>query len=172
MAGRKKVEVETSVEEVEVVETKKKVIDVTEKIIVRSIASWGTSCARKTSVGDIVIQPNGFERISREEVIAQVHSGNRLLSGIDGMGTHATWFIDDEWTRNEVGFVDQDVLNNDKIKELFAIKNQAEFERAIEESVVTRAEKVSLIEAIPKLKLNDYYKISFCERYTSVKVQP
>ena len=48
--------------------------------------------------------------LSREEIIAQGQNGNTLLTGIDGVGSHATWYIEDDYTRNELSF-DTDVRN-------------------------------------------------------------
>ena len=74
------------------------------KVKVRSIAPWITGAPRVTSKGDISIPANGSVLLSREEVIAQAQNGNKLLSGIDSLGSHATWYIEDAFTRSEVSF--------------------------------------------------------------------
>ena len=103
-----------------------KEVKLDEKVVVRSIAPWVTGSRRILSVGDIQIQPNGTVTVSREELIAQAQSGNKLLTGIDGKGSHATLYIDDEWTRKELEFetdkVKQKVLNLDVIKHMFELK--------------------------------------------------
>ena len=63
------------------------------KVKVRSIAPWITGAPRVTSKGDISIPANGSVLLSREEVIAQAQNGNKLLSGIDSLGSHATWYL-------------------------------------------------------------------------------
>ena len=74
------------------------------KVTVRSIAPWTTGASRKVSVGDITIPPLGTVLLSREEIIAQGQNGNTLITGIDGVGSHATWYIEDDYTRNELSF--------------------------------------------------------------------
>lgn len=151
-----------------------KEIKLDEKVVVRSIAPWVTGSRRILSVGDIQIQPNGTVTVSREELIAQAQSGNKLLTGIDGKGSHATLYIDDEWTRKELEFETDDekqkVISLDEIKRIFSLKTMNAFKKNIEENVLTRAEKVFLIETIKTQKFNDYEKIMFCEKYTGNKI--
>ena len=74
------------------------------KVTVRSIAPWTTGSTRKTSVGDITIPALGTVLLSREEIIAQGQNGNTLITGVDGVGSHATWYIEDDYTRSELSF--------------------------------------------------------------------
>lgn len=101
------------------------------KVTVRSIASWTTGASRKTSVGDITVPAMGSVLLSREEIIAQGQNGNTLLTGIDGVGSHAEWYIEDEYTRNELSFdVDnrkQEFLTVDTIKKIFDLKTKKSF---------------------------------------------
>lgn len=112
--------------------------------------------------------------MSREEIIAQGQNGNTLLTGIDGVGSHATWYIEDEYTRNELSFdVDskkQVFLTQDTIKKIFELKTQKSFEENIKKNVVTRAEKIYLLHTIKTLKLNDYTKNAFCEDYCGRRI--
>lgn len=152
----------------------KKEIKLDEKVVVKSIAPWKTGATRKMSVGDICIQPNGTINLTREEIISQVQSGNRLFTGIDGVGSHATWYITDDWTRKEVEFETtskkQEVLSQEEIKRIFDLKNLKSFEDSIRKKIVTRAEKVFLMETILKLQANDYSRIRFCEQYSGNKM--
>ena len=111
--------------------------------------------------------------LSREEVIAQAQNGNRLLTGIDGVGSHATWYIEDQFTRNELSFDTDDkkqtFLTEDIIKKTFELKTQKAFEDNVKKSAVTRAEKAFLMSMIKPLNLNDYQKIAFCIEYTGMK---
>lgn len=151
-----------------------KEIRMDEKITLTSIAPWITGFPRILTVGDVSIAPNGMVRLSREEVLAQGQSGNKLIAGIDGMGGHATLYIEDEWTRQELGFDTEDnkqvILTKDALKELFKEKTFASFKKAVKERVITRAEKFCLLSAIKTLKINDYDKISFCEEYCGAKL--
>lgn len=144
------------------------------KVTVRSIAPWTTGSIRKTSVGDITIPALGTVLLSREEIIAQGQNGNTLITGVDGVGSHATWYIEDDYTRSELSFdVDnkkQDFLTQDAIKKIFDLKTQKSFEDNIKKSVVTRAEKFFLLHTIKNLKLNDYTKNAFCEDYCGRRI--
>ena len=144
------------------------------KVKVRSIAPWITGAPRVTSKGDISIPANGSVLLSREEVIAQAQNGNKLLSGIDSLGSHATWYIEDAFTRSEVSFdIDdkkQTFLTAEDIKRIFELKTPKAFEDNIQKTVVTRAEKAYLMETIRSLNLNDYKKIAFCEDYTGIRL--
>ena len=157
-------------------ETKSKVeeIRMEDKITVTSIAPWATGFRRILTVGDVSIAPNGTIRLSREEVLAQGQSNNKLLTGIDGMGSHATLYIEDEWTRKELGFdtdeKKQTVINKKLVKDMFDKKTLPAFKKAVEETIVTRAEKFSLLSIIKTLKINEYDKIAFCEEYCGAKV--
>ena len=144
------------------------------KITVRSIAPWTTGATRKASVGDITIPPLGTVILTREEAIAQGQNGNVLLTGIDGVGAHATWYIEDEYTRSELSFdiedKKQEFLTQDSIKKIFELKTKKAFEDNIKKSVVTRAEKYYLLHTIKNCGLNDYSKIAFCEEYCGRRV--
>lgn len=146
------------------------------KVTVRNIAGWDVGFSRKDGIGDISITANGSMRLTRAEIIAQVQSGNRLFIGLDGMGSHATLFIDDAPTRIEVEFDSEDgkktqnVFSDEKVKSLFALTS-AKFQNEFKDAIRTRAEKYAVIDAIKRLKINDYSKIRFVEDYTGYKVQ-
>lgn len=152
-----------------------KEIRMDDKIIVRSLAPWNTGSSRKTTIGDISIPPRGTVYLTREEVIAQAQSGNKLLSGIDGYGSHSTWYIEDEYTRKDLNYETstkkQTFLTVDVIKKMFDLKTMKSFEDNIKKNVVTRAEKVFLIDTIKELEFNDYKKIQFCIEYTGNKLK-
>ena len=145
-----------------------------DKITLTSIAPWHTGFARILTVGDVAIAPHGVVRLSREEVLAQGQSGNKLITGIDGMGSHATVYIEDEWTRKELGFdtdeKKQTVISKKIVKDMFDKKTLPAFKKAVEENIITRAEKFSLLSIIKTLKINEYDKIAFCEEYCGAKV--
>lgn len=151
-------------------------LDLDKKVTVRSIAPWQTTFPRRTEFGEVLIAPKGFQRLSRNEIIAQHQNGNRLFNGIDGNGSHATLFIDDEDTRKEIGFdsedgsVKQNVFSDALVKKVFDYKTQQAFETHFKEAFVTRAEMKAAIDAIKRLKINDYSKIRFAEEYTGFRL--
>ena len=112
-------------------------------------------------------------RLSRNEINAQIDNNNKLFTGTDGQGSHATVVIEDEATRRWVGFDTEDnpqrIFNDQMVLDMFAMK-QSDYEDAVHENIQTRAEKYAFIEAIKKLKLNDYAKMVFASNYTGYKL--
>lgn len=151
-------------------------LNLEQKVTVRNIAGWSVGFARIESIGDVLITPNGTIRLSRGEIISQINMGNRLFTGTDNRGSHATLIIEDKPTRVEVDFESEDdshpqhFYNDEIAKRLFAF-NQNRFEDELPNYIQTRAEKYAIIQSIKKLGLNDYMKIRYIENYTGYKVQ-
>lgn len=150
-------------------------LNLDKKVTVKNIAPWAVGFARKADgYGDIGIAPNGVMRLSRNEIIVQSQSGNKLFNGIDGFGSHATLYIDDMATRRELDFE-----TDDKQQETFATlnvrklfdgkKTQDTFEKDFKSAIRTRAEKCSIMDAMRKANISDYHKIRFAEQYTGFK---
>lgn len=146
------------------------------KVTLRNIAGWDVYFDRVVEgVGTVRITPNGSTRLSRGEIIAQVQNGNKLIAGIDGLGGHATVYIDDEPTRKDLGFdkedgTPQNMLTDEKITKIFGIKQQDRFEETFKAEILTRAEQYATIQAIQRLGINDYAKIRFAERETGYTI--
>lgn len=146
------------------------------KVVIRSIAPWITGAPRVTTNGDINIPPKGTVLLSREEVIAQAQNGNRLINGIDSIGSHATWYIEDSFVRSELSFdipdehMYQTFLTKDIVKDIFNIKSQKTFEDEVTNKIITRAEKAYLIACIKEFSFNDYRKVDFCVKYTGIQL--
>lgn len=155
-----------------------KFLNMEEKILLKNIAGWDVGFSKKdgTFIGDITIPANGSIRLTRSEVIAQSQYGNKLINGIDNIGSHATVYIDDKDTRVELDFesgdgkLTQNFLSEDKVKKMFELKTLSTFEKHLKDNVVTRAEKYAFIKMIKKFKFNDFDKIRLSEQYTGFKV--
>lgn len=145
-------------------------LNLEQQVTVRSIAGWTTGFARMLTVGDVTIPKKGSIRLSRNEIISQIHNNNNLFTGIDGFGSHATLIVDDMPTIREVGFNVESQFSDKLVLNLFNIKNQSEFENELKAKIVTRAEKYALMISIIKNNLNDFSKIRFCESYTGYKL--
>ena len=78
--------------------------------------------------------------------------------------------IKDKPTLEEVGFNPEVQFSNSVVKNLFEINDNELFEIELKNKIVTRAEKYALMNAIVKLKINDYSKIRICEKYTGYKI--
>ena len=76
------------------------------------------------------------------------------------------WGVED--FDNESEGIIQNVLTDESVKKLFAIKNKREFDDTLHSLVVTRAEKYTIIELIKKNKFNDFEKIRTVESYTGI----
>ncbi len=144
------------------------------KVTIRNLAGWDVTFARlHDGIGDVTIVANGHQRLSRNEVIAQVNNNNKLFVGSDTIGSHATVYIDDEPTRKLLGFEEegrpQMVFTEQLVNDLFNI-SQSEYEDKLSTYIRTRAEKYALIETIKKLRLNDYAKMVFAAEYTGYKL--
>ena len=144
------------------------------KVTVRSIAEWTTGFQRIETNGDVTIPPNGTVRLSCGEIISQVQNGNVLFTGIDGQGAHATLYIEDKPTRIEADFETdsrlQNVINKERVDDLFTIRSMKDFESTLHSMVVTRAEKYAIMEFIRKGNFNDYSKVRAVEDYTKLQV--
>lgn len=161
---------EQNIPENEVVQEVEQQLNLEQQVTVRSIAGWTTGFARMLTVGDVSIPKKGAIRLSRNEIISQVHNNNTLFTGIDGKGSHATLIIDDKPTIKEVNFEEAIQFSDDIVKELFE-KKQEIFEEELKKTIITRAEKYALMISIYKNKLNDFSKIRLCEKYTGYKME-
>jgi len=166
----------TNIDELQPVIEVAKEIRMEDKVTIRSIAPWYTSTPRVTSVGDIRIPPRGTMRVTREEAIALGQSRRKLICGLDGRGSHATWYIEDDFTREELDFENkqegrlQSFLTVGIIKKMFEIPSIQQFKNKLEDLVATRAEGVMLLEVIRDSKINDYDKVRTCESHTKCRV--
>lgn len=151
-------------------------LNMEQKVTVRSIAGWPTGFRRIETQGDVTIPQEGTVRLPRSEIISQIQNGNRLFTGIDSRGSHATLYVEDKATRLEVEFDSeaekrtQSIVSTDIVQKLFSYKTIKTFEEKLKEIVVTRAEKYALTQIIKKLKLNDHEKIRIVENYTGYKI--
>lgn len=147
-------------------------LNLEQQVTVRNIAGWTVGFARLLAIGDVTIPRKGFIRLTRNEIISQVQNNNKLFTGIDGMGGHATLQIDDAETLRELGFDNSERFSDAKVKELFDTSmNQEMFEERLKGYIRTRAEKYALMLSIIKQHLNDFSKIRFCENYTGFKME-
>jgi len=119
---------------------------------------------------EILIPARQSKQIAVEELINKFQNQNPSICGVDGLGNHATLFIENVDLRKYFGFEKQQILSPEKINEMFKIDKFNEFERAIRKNVVSLSEKLTLVE-IAKAKFKDgsldsASKIKFIEQYT------
>ena len=151
-------------------------IDMDVKVTVINLAPWNVAFPNRVRSGDTCFAPSAKVRVRRDELEAQVSAGNKLLTGIDGVGSHATLFIDDDETRRYLEFdsddgkTKQNVITDEKVAKWFELKTMSAFEKNIRENVLTMAEKNFVLAAIKRLKLDSYEKISFCQEYCKFRL--
>lgn len=149
-----------------------KELDLDKKVTIRSIAEWDTGFHRTDIDADVTITAKGTFRLPRNEIISQCNNGNKLFTGIDGKGSHATLLIEDAPTRVECGFESEDgsekqlCFSDELVTNVFAIDDQAEFESAFKNAFKISSEQLAVLDAIRRLGINDYRKIRFAEKYT------
>ena len=151
-------------------------INLDERVTVTNLAGWEVTFpaihSAELSKG-VLFAPNSSQVLTRNEIIAQVNSDNTLFTGSDGKGSHATLYIKDSATRRYIGFDTDDepqkVFTLNVAKRLFKL-SQAEYEAALPEYIVTRAEKFAFIEAIKQLNFNDYRKMIYAVEYCGFKL--
>lgn len=150
--------------------------DSNKKITLKNLTSWNLTFKRINTLGDVIIPPNGKVTMPCEEVMAQIYNNNRLFVGDDGKGSHARIFIEDEEIRCEAEFENkenkknQDILTDEKLKEIFSLKTLVSFKKNIEEKIKSQGEKAKVIEYAKTHKINDHDKIEFLQEYTGFKL--
>lgn len=160
-------------------------IDANKKISLKNLTNWALTFKRINSIGDVIVPPKGKITMLADEIMAQVYNNNRLFVGEDGKGSHARIFIEDEEVRLEAEFETKDgskgetngapqkqeVLTDEKLKEIFSLKTLVSFKKNIQEKVVSQAEKSRAIEYAKINKINDHDKLEFLEKYTGFKLE-
>ena len=152
-------------------------VDTNRKVSLKNLTNWNLTFKRINSLGDVIIPPNGKVTMPCEEVMSQIYNNNRLFVGENGKGSHARIFIEDEEIRLEAEFESKDnkksqeILTDEKLKEIFALKTLVSFKKNIQEKVKSQAEKSKVIEYAKTIKLNDHDKIEFLEKYTGYKLE-
>ena len=152
-------------------------VDTNKKVSLKNLTNWNLTFKRINSLGDIIIPPNGKVTMPCEEVMSQIYNNNRLFVGENGKGSHARIFIEDEEIRLEAEFESKDnkksqeILTDEKLKEIFTLKTLVSFKKNIQEKVKSQAEKSKVIEYAKTIKLNDHDKIEFLEKYTGYKLE-
>ena len=151
-------------------------VDTNRKVSLKNLTNWNLTFKRINSLGDVIIPPNGKVTMPCEEVMSQIYNNNRLFVGEDGKGSHARIFIEDEDIRCEAEFEskenrkNQEILTDEKLKEIFALKTLTSFKKNIQEKIKSQAEKSKVIEYAKTTKLNDHDKIEFLQEYTGFKL--
>ena len=145
------------------------------KSLVKNLCSWNLDFPLRNSVGDGFILAGSTKEFFNSEIYAQHTSNNVLFCGLDGEGSHARVYIENEEMRKHLGYDSEDgktkqkILTDEKCEEILGYKTKKAFENAVTDAVVTEPEKLKIIAYAKKKKLNDYDKIAFIEDHTGKK---
>lgn len=150
-------------------------VNMNDKSKVKNLCPFPISWVRITTIGDEYIKPSSSVYILNSEIDAQISNRNTMLSGTDGLGSHAMAYIENDEFREELKFDcksesrKQTILDDEKCKYILELKTPSSFEKNVEYNIVTIHEKMKIMEYARKIKLNDYNKINFLEGYCETK---
>ena len=151
-------------------------VDSSKKVTLKNLTNWDLTFKRINTLGDVIIPARGKITMLSEEIMAQIYNNNRLFTGDDGKGSHARIFIEDEEIRTDAEFEnkeskkEQQILTDEKLKEIFSLKTLVSFKKNIEEKVKSQAEKAKAVEYAKNHKINDHDKLEFLQKYTGFKL--
>ena len=119
-----------------------------------------------------------FEYIddSFDHAFGTEHCGHWEFDKLEEVVTEQCLFIDDEETREYIGYDSkeegrtQNIISDDKITSWFGLKTQKTFEAKVKANVITMAEKSYLLSAIKRLNFDSYEKISFCQEHCKFRL--
>jgi hypothetical protein len=147
-------------------------LDLNKRVIIENLCNWKVGFRRINTIGDVSLAPKAKIPLDISEIISQCYNNNKLFMGTDNAGSHAMIYIHDKDVRIEIGLESEDsitkqfLVTDEVLKELFEIKTIAAFKKAVQEKILSHAEKNAIIEYIKKHKVNDHQKITFVEEYT------
>lgn len=142
-----------------------------EKVKVTNLAPWPVYFSRKLNNGDVEVPANGTMLLERTEIEAQFYNNNRLFIGQDGHGAHAHLLVDDAALRAQFDIPEeQQVLTDELLDKVFAIKSQNAFVEKVNSLVMLDYERHRLIDYIQRKKVNDFAKVRYAEQVAGVTV--
>jgi len=125
--------------------------------------------------GDQTIKANGYLDLLNRDIVSLRNNSNVFFVGTDSKGSHARIYIQNPDLRIYVGFdsedgkVKQQVLTDEVCQEIFDIKSQKQFEKMVQEKIVSYHEKVRIMNYAKKVKLDSFEKITFLETHSGKK---
>lgn len=170
---------------VEAVETAKKVtakktrtvddVKQTERVSIDNLCSWDIYFKSEETDRDICVKGGikGNVKLTASEVLAQVQADNIAFIGIDGLGSHAAIRINDPVIREFVFGQDIDPvqLTEEAVRNLLEIEDRKAFRTALENLVVTNAEKKQIVMTCEKIGIENVesFKMNLIESISGVK---
>lgn len=168
---------ETTIPEIK--KTKREIKD-TDRVIISNNRNWNLDFVSSDINGRDITIPAGvkhWKQLTVAEVEGQIQLGNTFFVGADGKGNNAAIEIEDKEIRDYLFHLegnegdDMIVLNVDSVRELLAIENKSEYERRLNELIVSKSDKKMIIPLALEAGIDDAasYKISMIEKLCGYK---
>ena len=149
-------------------------VNMNDKSKVVNLCDYPVSWIRKTSTGDEWIKAGGSTVIVNSELEVQKDNGNKFIIGSDGLGSHASVYIENEELREQFGFDSKEekrnqlIINDEKCNYILGLKTPSSFKKNLEDNIITEQEKMKIMNVARKIKLDEFSKIQVLEEYTGM----
>lgn len=120
-------------------------LSLSDRVSIDNLCAWTVGFVSEENGKTILMGSNikNYKRLTLAEVDSQVKIGNIAFCGVDGLGSHAAFRINDPLVREYV--FGEDIspvqLTVDAVNDLFASKSKKEFHDKLSSLVVTESEK-------------------------------
>lgn len=120
-------------------------LSLSDRVSIDNLCAWTVGFVSEENGKTILMGSNikNYKRLTLAEVDSQVKIGNIAFCGVDGLGSHAAFKINDPLVREYV--FGEDIspvqLTVDAVNDLFASKSKKEFHDKLSSLVVTESEK-------------------------------
>jgi hypothetical protein len=146
-------------------------INPNDKSKIRNLSDYPVSWERKTISGDEYLKANSTTYVTNSEIETQVENGNIYLKGSDDYGSHACVYIENAAMREHLGFDSQTekrqqlIVDDKKCEDILSLKTMSAFKKNLSENIVTKQEKMKIMNIARKVKLDSYEKIKELESH-------
>ena len=167
------------VDNIEKVSKPKREIKDTDRVVISNNRNWNLDFVSTETGRDITIPAavKHWKKLTVAEVEGQIQTENGFFVGVDGRGNNAAIEIEDKEIRDYLFHLEGNegdgiiVLNVESVRELLAIDNKNEYERRLNELVVSKSDKKMIIPLAIEAGIDDVasYKISMIEKISGYK---
>lgn len=154
-----------------------------DRVSIDNLCAWTIGFVSEENGKPIQIDPNikDYKRLTLAEVDSQVKVGNIAFCGVDGLGSHAAFRINDPLVRESV--FGEDIspvqLTVDAVNDLLTSKNKKEFYDKLSSLVVTESEKKMIAimcsdkDLYPSIDTNEVpsYMLASIEAVSNTKIR-
>lgn len=173
--------IEETVESVKPITSKKpkREFNDTDRVVISNNRNWNLDFVSTETGRDITIPANvkHWKKLTIAEIQGQIQTDNSFFVGTDGRGNNAAIEIEDREVRDFLFHLEGNegdsmiILNTDSVKKLLAIDNKAEYERRLNELVVSKSDKKMIIPLALEVGIDDVasYKITLIEKVSGFK---